>query len=120
MEQFTVCDSTVLDTSTGLTWQRKVPPGKYTHAEALAYAASLKLGGGGWRLPTVQELVSLVDYTRRTPSIDVKAFPDTPSEWFWSATPPAGGSSSAWLVHFSVGYVLDSGVTNTYRVRCVR
>ena len=118
--RFQIIGGTVRDVTTGLTWQREVPPGRYSHAEALAYAASLKLGGGGWRLPTVQELVSLVDYTRRTLSIDVKAFPDTPSEWFWSATPLAGGSSSAWLVYFYNGIIDFFDVAGAYRVRCVR
>jgi len=120
MSRFTVCDSTVLDTSTGLTWQREVPPGGYTHKKALAYAASLKLGGGGWRLPTVEELASIVDYTRRNPAIDEEAFPNTPSEWFWSSTTLAGGSSSAWLVGFGDGDVIYYYVAGTGRVRCVR
>ena len=120
MSRFAISDSTVHDTTTGLTWQREVPPGRYSHAEALAYAASLKLAGGGWRLPTVAELVSIVDLSRYNPAIDEEAFPNTPSDWFWSATPLAGGSSSAWYVNFSSGYVNNYDVTYTIRVRCVR
>jgi hypothetical protein len=55
-----------------------------------------------------------------SPAIDGTAFPNTPSEVFWSSTPWAGSSSSAWGVDFSYGYAGNGDVGYSYRVRCVR
>ena len=98
-----------------LEWQADVPEQKMTWAEARAYAASL---GDGWRLPTRAELLTIVDDTRHDPSCSV--FPDCPSEWFWTSTPWAGSSSSAWGVSFYFGNANSSVVSNFDRVRCVR
>ena len=78
-------DGTVTDTSTGLTWQQATA-GPMAWEAAQKYCAKLELAGGGWRLPTVQELQSIVDYTRQVPAIDTAAFPDTMSRYYWSCT----------------------------------
>lgn len=111
---------TVHDSKTGLTWQRAVPDQRMTWAEAKEYAAALDLDGGGWRLPTVQELVGIVDYCRRNPAIDEAAFPDTPLEWFWTNVPVAGDAGGAWYVGFDYGYVYDYDVGYRSRVRYCR
>ncbi len=61
-QHFTVAADTVLDTRTGLMWQRAVPVERFTWVEAKAYAKGLRLGGyEDWRLPTKEELLSLPD-----------------------------------------------------------
>jgi len=101
---------TVLDTQTGLTWQRRVPEERFTWEEAMAYAVQLKLDGGRWRLPTVGELRS----------IDRKAFPESLPERFWSGTLLINALGYAWGVNFNDGNTGFFDVGNTYRVRCVR
>lgn len=98
-----------------LEWQADVPAKTFTWAEAKAYAASL---GDGWRLPTIQELLTLVDYTRHEPACS--AFLDCPSEWFWSSSAFSPDATFAWYVHFLYGNTSLSGVSLSYRVRCVR
>jgi len=98
-----------------LEWQADVPDEEFTWEDAKAYAASL---GDGWRLPTVKELLSLVDYDRRGPACSV--FPDCPSEWFWSSSPVSGGPADAWFVNFYSGGSYNDGVSAAGRVRCVR
>ena len=98
-----------------LEWQADVPDEEFTWEDAKAYAASL---GDGWRLPTVKELLSLVDYDRRCPACSV--FPDCPSEWYWSSSAYVGNTAFAWGVNFSNGDTTSSDVSNTDRVRCVR
>ena len=98
-----------------LEWQADVPDKTFTWKEAKAYAASL---GDGWRLPTIQELLTLVDYTKHNPACSV--FPDCPSEWFWSSSAYSGSTSYAWSVHFYYGYTVYHDVGNYLRVRCVR
>src|SRR5437773_842091 len=61
-------------------------------------------GALGWRLPSRIELASLADWTTINPSIDTAAFPDTPSESFWSATVLSSDPMLAYLVYFANGH----------------
>ena len=112
----------VLDLITGLQWQQAVDEGAFAWAEAGAYCSNLTLGGGGWRLPTRIELMSLVDYTSPNPVIDMSAFPETPADYFWSSSIYAGDAMSAWNVNFkfSDGMADKSEMIKPHRVRCVR
>jgi Protein of unknown function (DUF1566) len=119
-------NGTVYDTKSKLTWQQTVSSTTYyTWADAKTYCAGVgaSLGGTGWRLPTLKELQSLVDYSQSTaPMIDPNAFPSTPASSFWSASRLAGSPSNAWSVNFSgggSGYG-DAGCGYCDRVRCVR
>ena len=56
-------DGTVSDLNTGLMWQ-KTPAEKMTWDEAKSVAGRLKLGGKtDWRLPTIKELYSLINFS---------------------------------------------------------
>jgi hypothetical protein len=91
------------------------------------YCQGLNLGGlTGWRLPTLAEAFSLVDYVG-TPGmvagIDEQAFPDTRvSLGFWTSTPD--GPDTHWVV----GYAYENPGGNTRAtlsteagwIRCVR
>jgi Protein of unknown function (DUF1566) len=110
----------VTDHRTHLTWQRVVSPESYTQAQAGAYCAGLLLSGGGWRLPGIAELQSIMDVTRTGPSIDGTAFPDTPNASFWSATIRATTPTSALMLDFSLGMTMHDAVSRVQRVRCVR
>ena len=83
----------------------------YDHEE---YIKQNKMQGKGrWRLPTVQELLSLVDYTKHNPASGI----DITSNFYWSSTTTASYTSSAWGVYFGVGY---SGYHSKYGIRYVR
>ncbi len=88
---------------------------------ATTYCANLSLDGGGWRLPTIQELQSIVVDGAYDPSIDKTAFVNyTTSSDYWSSTARANGTEYAWVVHFHYGYT-SHGVKSVDRyVRCVR
>jgi hypothetical protein len=121
--RYTIAGGTVFDTKTKLTWQQTAPAETYTWAGAKTYCQTVgaSLGGTGWRLPTIKELVTIVDYSQTgTPKIDPTAFPATPAAVFWSSSPVAGQPSAAWFVGFNVGYVNNLGVGSMYNVRCVR
>lgn len=110
----------VYDTRTLLTWEHPVDRGSYSQSAAIAYCTGLSRAGGGWRLPSVGELLTLVDPARFDPAIDPTAFPTTPAEHFWSSSPYVGSSGDAWFVDFSDGYTLQYRTSGTHRVRCVR
>jgi hypothetical protein len=111
----------VQDNVTGLIWQQNVADQTYDWDDAHSYCTSLSLQGGGWRLPSRIELMSLVDYTQ-LPTIDVNTFPNTPMDGFWSGSLLAGDSSQAWTVFFSftVTPAFDNPITMPFHVRCVR
>ncbi|HEY3354655.1 MAG TPA: DUF1566 domain-containing protein [Polyangia bacterium] len=116
--RYQVTAETVLDSRTGLTWQR-ASAAHYDFADAKSYCAGLTLAGGGWRLPTVRELQTIVDEGAYAPAIDGAAFPQTLTLPYWSATPyvPVRG---AWMVDFTEGRVEDHEVSDVMPVRCVR
>ena len=82
-------DDTVVDTKTGLTWQRKPAPERMTWPEAQRYIQQLNenrfAGYADWRLPQNEELASLFlpeENSRRLYLDPVFG----PYRCFWSAT----------------------------------
>jgi len=76
--------------------------------------------GKGWRLPTRQELESLLDLSREDPAIDTSKYPDTKSCAYWTSTPCAWNDAARWVVSFSLGYVYDYHRNLNACVRAVR
>jgi hypothetical protein len=79
-------------------------------------------GASDWRLPSREELSSLVDSSVASPgpTIDTGWFPNTVASFYWSASPNAGLTYSAWYVGFDDGLVFDSGTNYALYVRLVR
>jgi hypothetical protein len=84
-------DAAVLDKETGLVWERRPTGGTPTWQGAHEACIGTIIGNRfGWRLPTIQELATLLDRTVRDgvhpalphghPFENVQAF------WYWSAT----------------------------------
>lgn len=82
-------------------------------------AASL-CGAADWRMPTLHELVSILDYGRTSPSIDPTYFPGTFASEVWSASTYANESSQAWSVELTFGAVWNYYKYRAYHVRLVR
>ena len=122
--RFVVSDDmkTVTDTKTGLVWQRGVANSTKNWADARAWCHTngSNLPDTGWRLPSVEELQTIVDTSVYRPAIDWTAFTYTPSDFFWTSTPLAGSSSHAWYVFFDSGGVGRRCVSLYHLVRCVR
>jgi hypothetical protein len=109
----------VLDRQTGLTWQQVAGP-LVSQAGALDYCYNIGFNSDsvGWRLPTLKELLSLVDYAGDygpNPLIDPTIFPHTPAYGFWSST--TSPARPAQCVDFTQGWL---GCYPTNYVRCVR
>lgn len=126
-------DGTVYDTATTLTWQQAANLTGMAWANAGPYCAGLTgPAGGGWRLPTVKELTTLLDYSRPgSPYIDPVAFPGVPAQnslsarnGFWSSTSLVGMSvgvtAGAWLVYFDSAITQPNPLDVGGAVRCVR
>lgn len=117
---YDVRDQVVLDRVTGLEWQRAVPLASFDWWEARDHCAALLLDGSNdWRLPSRVELVSLLDFGELAPTIDLEAFPDTPSDFFWTSS-PVPFLNLAYGVRFELGFIYDHDPYGSGRVRCVR
>jgi hypothetical protein len=117
----TAPEEIVTDNNTGLQWQRTLPGSTYTWQNAINYCSNLTYGGhSDWRLPSVEELETLVDYGRYNPAIDTDAFPGTPSSRFWSSSSYVDDPNGAWHVDFGNGYVDNYNKTGNGNAGCVR
>jgi hypothetical protein len=110
--------SQVTDLRTGLIWQQPISSSFYTWDQATTYCRGLRIGTATFRLPTFKELMSLVDPTRSMPAIDVRAFPNTVNELFWTAS--NRGASGPAAISFATGISTFYRATDSLRVRCVR
>lgn len=111
----------VNDSRTGLIWSREnVPGGQMKWKEAQKACEAMRIGGySDWRMPTIRELLSLVDYEKSSPAID-PAFKCEPAA-YWSATAYAPSPGDlAWVVNFDGGYSDWYLQSNEYFVRAVR
>ena len=136
-EYFNYGDGTVTHIVTGLMWQRCAIGQTWTGstcsgvAQTYSWAQAQAITGNfalhsDWRLPTVDELLSLVDYTAVAPALNGALFPNTPlsgntaASDFWSASPIAGTSGVAWNVNFRLGRSRASSVGSALPIRLVR
>lgn len=76
-------------------------------------------GHNNWRMPTVTELQSIVNYNTSSPAIDTAFFPNTADTFFLSASPVNNDMSRAWGVTFDSGDVSDANRIFDQRVRLV-
>lgn len=135
---FTLDDinGTAYHKKTGLTWKRcaegqswdsanKICTGTasgYTWSQALQRGPAIGTFASfsDWRLPNLKELHSIVEQRNWNPAINATVFPDTPSFYFWSASPYAPYVSYAWLVLFSNGDYFATVKGYNYAFRLVR
>jgi uncharacterized protein (TIGR02145 family) len=134
--QFTYTSTTITDNLTGLVWQRGTA-GKYAWSSAKATCLSL---GTGWRLPTIDELKSLIcaaghlEWIKNgcdgsnadNPAgiapytwLDSLVF-TTNASGYWSSTAHATNTIYAWYVDFKYGGVYTNNKSDPLDVRCVR
>jgi len=110
----------VQDVLTGLVWAQQSHLESLAQSDAVAYCAALGLNGHSWRLPSVNELSSLVDdnppIAKVSPAIDQCVFPDTPQNAYYMSSSTSGGSP--WALNYQDGY--DSSSQSTGYARCVR
>ena len=109
-------DGTVTDNLTALIWLKNANCfGIRTWATALNDANTLASGScgltdsssaGGWRLPNVNELHSLIDLTQSNPALPSgHHFAGVQSNYYWSSTTDASYTALAWDVDLYDGYV---------------
>lgn len=116
-------DAAVLDKETQLVWERS-PSGRLIWPIAIQSCYGKNVGGRmGWRLPTVEELTSLVDPSTSDHLPAGHPFNNViVGDPYWSATTygAPGFTGNAWTVQFDIGQAGYLGKTLDLRVWCVR
>lgn len=124
-QRFELLGDTVRDKKTGLEWMRcsvgqtwkdgegcAGTPKKYSHNDANEMSVS------GYRMPTLEELKTLIATHCKSPVIDDTAFPGTPPDWYHSSTKKG---SFCWFVGFKDGEIGDGPICDSeYLVRMVK
>ena len=139
-DMFTVSTSVpakVYHTTSGLEWSRCVVGQTWNNTtetcdgdgERLTWQAALKISETyrvgnhtDWRVPNLKELVSLVERACVEPAIELKVFPTTPSNSYWTSTPntSADKTQEAWSVGFYNGRIESRDKQQDFYVRMVR
>ena len=107
--RYVIRSGEVYDKKTDLTWQRCSVGQRWSGengcvgiVKTFTFDDAQKQGGGGWRVPSKDELATLIK-NQNGLQIDTKAFPDIDDRKvvYWSSTPSS--STSNWYVHFTFG-----------------
>jgi hypothetical protein len=124
-------DAAVIDHETGLAWDKTPQSLHYTWFDAVIHCTLREVGGRlGWRLPTIEELASLVKPGGAggptLPSGHPFVLPGLnppPGDQYWSITTypfPTGDTSASWRVSFLSGVISSDWKPSDARAWCVR
>jgi hypothetical protein len=114
----------VHDKVSGLVWREPIAekgPHSFDDAKAICEAAP----SGPWRLPSRIELVTLLDLTQGSPSIDKATFPSTEAIAYWTSSvvrdTSGAPTNQIWTVDFGGSPGVDqTDATGTAGVRCIK
>jgi hypothetical protein len=113
----------VVDHATGLMWQKSGSNEWLSYQESQQYIRQLNnerfAGYDDWRLPTVEELLSLVESEEQANKLYINPIFDAKQKWCWSADLVKSSSELAWHVSFLECLVNWDDCHYRY-VRCVR
>jgi len=114
----------VLDRETGLVWERSPDTTAQNWLDAQFHCSRQSTGGRmGWRLPTIQELTSLIDPTVLSPGPVLPPghpFSTVQSSQYWSGATHPTLAAFAWDVTFENGHVGTTDKSLTLLAWCVR
>jgi len=115
-ERYVAKSGEIFDTKTNLTWQRCSAGQHWGESVATCvgnvklynFDEAQKLSHDAWRLPTKDELATLIDPARegkQKPVVDTAAFPnmDVQKLAYWSNTPTNDNSPYPWAIFFDFG-----------------
>ncbi len=112
----------IKDESTSLLWQDNADSKELqiNYYKAQDYCSKLVVGSQkDFRLPTLKELHTLVDYKRFKPAI-LEGFTSVANEVYWSSTPFVDDADKMWAINFRDGKTDIIAKSYDRRVRCVK
>jgi hypothetical protein len=118
-DRFVQNGDVVIDQETKLVWQSNPSTSKRTWQDAKEYCNNLSYGSrSDWRLPNIDELMSLTDKSKYNPSIATNKI-NIKSDWYWTSSTAKWNTSQAWGVYIYDGDDSNSGKSNETYVLCV-
>jgi hypothetical protein len=115
-------DGTVTDRASRLMWQKGGSSRPMTWQDAKAYAEKINREGLGgysdWRLPTVEELASLMESSWKNSDLFIDPVFDKTQRYCWSMD--TRDRDRAWKANYHMGFFLDFPMTAENSVRLVR
>jgi hypothetical protein len=123
--QLVMNDEAVLDRETGLVWDRSPDTGTRTWSNAIGHCYQREVANRfGWRLPTMEELSTLVDNGNSDPALPANhpfiGVHSASGDRYWTATSTVWIADYAWYATFFNGARGEEANTATYSCWCVR
>lgn len=113
----------IIDYATRLMWQQTGPDKPMTWQNAYRYIEQLNTEGyagfSNWRLPTIEELASLLEERKTQEDLFLDAIFGPIPLWCWSAD-KAPTTKTAWYISFNSGGIQQHTTENTAFVLAVR
>ena len=112
----------VIDYVTNLEWQdnKNLKNIRRNWSDAKDYCDKLDFGGfTDWRLPTREELYSIIDFSRANSAYS-SIFTNSSSDYYWTSTTYLKDNDKAWIVYFYNGMLSLEDKNNPLNIRCVR
>ena len=114
-------DEYIWDMKTGLMYE-KASARSYTFEEAEEHIKKLNAsfygGTNNWRLPTVDELRFIVDYSKKNPAVFDKFAPYVKADFYWTIDQHAASNYQRnWAIYFGYGCAVP--IEKNYRCGCM-
>jgi len=112
----------IYDETTKLLWQDSVinKDASVTYKEAQNYCTFLSIKKyKDFRLPTLNELQSLIDYKNYSPAI-LNGFKHVANTSYWTTTPFADDDTEVWNINFEKGSRATKAIYYDRHFRCVQ
>jgi hypothetical protein len=127
ISRYVIKGGLVYDKKTDLTWQRCSTGQRWEDdvgcvgvIEQMTWEEAKAKAPEGWRMPTRDELATLVAPTCKQPAMNEEAFPDLDlgKLWYWTST--TNDEYLAWLVNFADGRFANYDRSDVGALRLVR
>ncbi|MBU1659279.1 DUF1566 domain-containing protein [bacterium] len=119
-QELQITDQGVIDAKNDILWEPLTQDNRHLkrpHEEAQEVCEYKTLYSRVWRLPTLNELYSIVNYNYIKPSVNQEIFSNMQKKYYWSDD--TFNDNEAYVVGFSIGTVATSKTNNKSFFRCV-
>lgn len=114
----------IIERISGLMWQQAGSERPLTYHQMQTYIEQLNrhqfAGYADWRIPTVEELASLLETDKQANGLYLSPLFETPKGWYWCWSADQHPGHKAWLVYFHRGNVESYSLDDKSYVRAVR
>jgi len=115
-------EKVVIDHAAGLMWQRSGSGEQWNYENARKYIFDLNrdkfAGYSNWRLPTLEEVMSLMEPEQKHGGLFIDPIFDRIQNWIWTAD--HANNFEIWQVNFLGGYCYHGHINDRFYVRAVR